>query len=85
MTSYVPSTHEMDYKDLLLERRAEIQVKGQPHGGGRVGAKRGHKDTELHGTCSAHEILPPPCCLKNMQSVCVCFSVQEKEISQPEK
>lgn len=42
-----------------------------------MGAERGHKDTELHGTCSAHS--PALCCMKHAQYVCVALS--KKNIS----
>lgn len=42
-----------------------------------MGAKRGHKDTELHGTCSAHS--PSLCCMKHALYVHVALS--EKNIS----
>lgn len=64
---YVSSPHDIDSMDLLEERRAEIPVKSYPYEGGRVGAKRGQKDTELHATCK-NSLSNSLCCTKNIQS-----------------
>lgn len=63
----------------MLEGRAEIQASSQPHRGAHAGAKRGHKDTELHGTCSEQKIRP--CAAAKTYKVGVCVSLSEKKKS----